>query len=100
MALPEDDHGNAHYGAHGSSDEGANNEGETFARSRYSWPENWSRKESQFTGSYVIWKNHYGLKEKEWEKVAYCAMRRITFLCTVVYTSSDTRVIMLYRYRR
>lgn len=38
---------------------------------RHAWPKNWSRKESQFTGSYPIWKNHFGLKEEEWMRVGF-----------------------------
>ena len=36
---------------------------------RYKWPSNWSRKESQFTGTYPVWVLRFGLKEAEWHKV-------------------------------
>ena len=36
---------------------------------KHRWPQNWSRKEEQYTGSYTIWKNHFGLSRAEWEKV-------------------------------
>lgn len=78
MPLPDSDDRNEHHGAHRhehcSSEDDENSLGSAWLipytiREKYSWPQNWSRKESQYTGSYVIWRNHFGLKEKEWTEV-------------------------------